>query len=85
MTKWKWWLGAHLKSKIFILNENGDFFWLDWARRRTYHRVRRVSGRPHRRGRRSRSGPILAVPVDARVPDPLRWHSTFAKKVFDKL
>jgi hypothetical protein len=34
MTKWKWWLGAHLKSKIFILNENGDFFWLDWGHRR---------------------------------------------------
>jgi hypothetical protein len=35
MTKWKWWLAAHLKSKIFILNENGDYFWLDWERRRT--------------------------------------------------
>jgi hypothetical protein len=34
MTKWKWWLGAHLKSKVFILNENGDFFWLDWGHRR---------------------------------------------------
>ncbi len=34
MTKWKWWLGAHLKSKVFILNENGDLFWLDWEHRR---------------------------------------------------
>ena len=34
MTKWKWWLGAHLKSKLFVLNENGDFFWLDWGHRR---------------------------------------------------
>jgi hypothetical protein len=35
MTKWKWWLAARLKAKIFILNENGDYFWFDWDRRRT--------------------------------------------------
>ncbi len=29
MTKWKWWLGAHLPVKVFIINENGDYFWLD--------------------------------------------------------
>jgi hypothetical protein len=33
MTKWKWWLGAKLKSKVLIINENGDYFWLDWAHR----------------------------------------------------
>jgi len=31
MTKWKWWLGAKLPSKLFIINENGDYFWLDWG------------------------------------------------------
>lgn len=31
MTKWKWWLGARLPAKLFVINENGDFFWLDWA------------------------------------------------------
>jgi hypothetical protein len=31
MTKWKWWLGARLKSKLFVINENADFFWLDWG------------------------------------------------------
>jgi len=35
MTKWKWWLAAHLKSKFFILNENGDYVWFDWGQRRT--------------------------------------------------
>lgn len=34
MTKWKWWVGARLPSKFFIVNENGDFFWLDWWHRR---------------------------------------------------
>jgi hypothetical protein len=34
MTKWKWWLAAKLKSKIFVVNENADYFWLDWAHRR---------------------------------------------------
>ncbi|HEX5431081.1 MAG TPA: hypothetical protein VFW83_03890 [Bryobacteraceae bacterium] len=35
MTKWKWWLGSKLKAKLFILNENGDFFWLDRTQWRT--------------------------------------------------
>ena len=31
MTKWKWWLGAKLPTKIFVVNENADVFWLDWG------------------------------------------------------
>ncbi len=31
MTKWKWWLGAKVPAKILVINENGDFFWVDWA------------------------------------------------------
>jgi hypothetical protein len=29
MTKWKWALAAQLPGKVFVLNENGDIFWLD--------------------------------------------------------
>jgi hypothetical protein len=29
MTKWKWVLSARLPGKVFVLNENGDYFWLD--------------------------------------------------------
>jgi hypothetical protein len=29
MTKWKWVLAARLPAKVFILNENGDYFWID--------------------------------------------------------
>jgi hypothetical protein len=29
MTKWKWAIAALLPSKVRVLNENGDFFWLD--------------------------------------------------------
>ena len=29
MTKWKWMLAARLRSKIFVVNEHADFFWLD--------------------------------------------------------
>lgn len=29
MTKWKWMLAARLPAKLFILNENGDYFWVD--------------------------------------------------------
>lgn len=29
MTKWKWAIAAKAPSKVFILNENGDYFYLD--------------------------------------------------------
>ncbi len=29
MVKWKWSLAARLPAKLFILNENGDYFWFD--------------------------------------------------------
>ncbi|MBZ5728202.1 MAG: hypothetical protein LAP87_24850 [Acidobacteriia bacterium] len=29
MTKWKWALALRLRAKIFVVNENGDYFWLD--------------------------------------------------------
>jgi hypothetical protein len=31
MTKWKWALAAQVRAKVFALNENGDYFWVDWA------------------------------------------------------
>ena len=35
MTKWKWMLAARLPVKVFVLNENGDYFWLDYGHWRT--------------------------------------------------
>ena len=29
MTPWKWLTAWHAPSKIFLINENGDYFWLD--------------------------------------------------------
>jgi len=29
MTKWKWVLAARLPAKVLVINENGDYFWLD--------------------------------------------------------
>ena len=29
MTKWKWMLAARTPAKVFIINENSDYFWLD--------------------------------------------------------
>jgi hypothetical protein len=29
MTKWKWAVAARLPAKVFVINENGDYFWLD--------------------------------------------------------
>jgi hypothetical protein len=31
MTKWKWMLAARLPAKIFVVNENADYFWLDYG------------------------------------------------------
>jgi hypothetical protein len=31
MTKWKWVLAARIPAKVFVVNENGDYFWLDWG------------------------------------------------------
>jgi hypothetical protein len=35
LAKWKWALGLRLPAKIFIINENGDYFWLDRTHMRT--------------------------------------------------
>jgi hypothetical protein len=29
MTKWKWLVALALPAKVFVLNENGDYFWFD--------------------------------------------------------
>lgn len=31
LTRWKWGLATLLPAKVFVLNENGDYFWLDWG------------------------------------------------------
>ena len=31
MTKWKWALAAQIPAKLFVVNENGDFFWVDYT------------------------------------------------------
>lgn len=35
MTKWKWVIAAQIPAKAFILNENGDYFWLDYSNWKT--------------------------------------------------
>jgi hypothetical protein len=29
MNKWKWWLGLNVPAKFFVINENGDYFWMN--------------------------------------------------------
>lgn len=38
MNKWKWWLAARIPAKFFVINENGDYFWLN---RRNWATIRR--------------------------------------------
>lgn len=35
MTAWKWALALEVPAKVFIVNENADYFWLDYAHRST--------------------------------------------------
>ena len=35
LTKWKWALAARLRSKVLVVNENGDHFLLDWGNWKT--------------------------------------------------
>ncbi len=35
MTKWKWAIALRVPAKVFVLNENGDYFFLDWSHWRT--------------------------------------------------
>jgi hypothetical protein len=35
MTKWKWWLAFRITAKVFVLNENGDYYWFDYSNWRT--------------------------------------------------
>ena len=35
LPKWKWAMVARIPAKTFVLNENGDYLWLDWAHLRT--------------------------------------------------
>lgn len=34
MTKWKWALAGQLPAKVFIVNENADYFWFDLSNRK---------------------------------------------------
>ena len=31
MARWKWFLAFQIPAKTFVLNENGDYFWIDRA------------------------------------------------------
>jgi hypothetical protein len=35
MTKWKWWLVYKIPAKLFVINENCDYFWVHLANWRT--------------------------------------------------
>ena len=35
MSKWKWLLAVALRAKVFVLNENGDYFWIDYSNWKT--------------------------------------------------
>ena len=39
MTKWKWALAARVPAKLFLINENADLMFFDWANRAQVRRL----------------------------------------------
>jgi hypothetical protein len=39
MTKWKWALAARIPAKLFLINENADLMFFDWANRAHLRRL----------------------------------------------
>jgi hypothetical protein len=75
MTKWKWSLALRLPSKIWIVNENADAFWIDYGHRANIARFVRA--------RLGLSG-AAAIPALARVlffPISLAYLLLFAAAV----
>ena len=48
MPKWKWALALRLPAKVFAINENGDYFWLDRKHLSDHPPVRASARRPGR-------------------------------------
>ena len=42
MTKWKWMVALRLPAKFFIVNENGDYFWVQRSNTQTIRRFAMV-------------------------------------------
>ena len=80
MTKWKWWLAAKVPAKIFIINENADYFWLDRAHFRQLRRFVAYRLGTHRVGRGARTGAAGVLSGDARLSVVVRWHGTPTKE-----
>lgn len=38
MNKWKWWLALRVPAKVFVINENGDYFWINKKNAKTIRR-----------------------------------------------
>ena len=58
MNKWKWWLAARVPAKFFVINENGDYFWLNRKNAKAIRRIRAVSDGSL--GGRARREPLAA-------------------------
>ena len=56
MMKWKWALALRIPAKDFIINENGDYFWLDRGHLDLIRQIRAVAFRARRRGRGAHTG-----------------------------
>ena len=63
MTKWKWWLAAQVPAKFFVINENGDYFWLNSQKRQSHARLRSGPSRTLRLVRAAHLRQTAGVPV----------------------
>lgn len=62
MTKWKWLLAARLPVKVLVVNENCDYFWLDYSNWRIMRHFVLVRAGLSGAGAVSTLGRLLAFP-----------------------
>ncbi len=62
MTKWKWLIALRVPAKVFIVNENGDYFWLNRENRASSGNSRWCAPGSTAPARRARLARLAAFP-----------------------
>ena len=85
MAKWKWALALRLPAKVFVINENGDYFWLDRKHLEPIRRICAVARGPGGSGRGPYPGACVFLPVHFAVSATLCNGRPYPKSVSQRL
>ena len=85
MAKWKWALALRLPAKVFVINENGDYFWLDRKHLEPIRQTRAPAGGSGRSGRGPYPGACVFFSVYVDVSATLCNGYPYPKSVSQRL